>query len=218
MGVRFPLSAPSGFFEAADVEQRDATQLLDTLPVRDGHFVLESGMHTDRWFILDGLFVEPETLAPSVDQLADLLRPHAPSAICGPLLGGAFLAQALAMQTGVRFYFTEPASSGGGNELFAAKYRLPTELHWRAANERIAVVDDVISAGSSVRATVSALRGVGAQVVAVGTLVLLGDEAVAHFESQPLPLVAVARHAFNLWAPSQCPLCREGLPIQAPAT
>ncbi|MGI9026516.1 MAG: phosphoribosyltransferase family protein [Burkholderiaceae bacterium] len=192
--------------------------MLDTLPVRHGHFALESGLHTDRWFILDGMFIEPDALAPRIDRLTDLLRPYAPSAVCGPLLGGAFLAQALAMRMGVRFYFTEFASSGLSNEVFAAKYRLPAELRKRAAEERIAVVDDVISAGSSVRATVAALQAAGAAVVAVGTLDLLGTEAIAHFESQSLPLVAVARHAFNLWAPAECPLCRKGLPIESPAT
>ena len=192
--------------------------MLDTLPVRRGHFALESGLHTDRWFILDGLFVEPEAVAPRIDHLADLLRPHAPSAVCGPLLGGAFLAQALAMRMGVRFYFTELASSGGSDEMFAAKYRLPLALQRRAVEERIAVVDDVISAGSSVRATVAALHAVRAEVVAIGTLELLGTEAAAHFESQSLPLVAVARRAFDLWTPAECPLCRKGISLEAPTT
>ena len=122
------------------------------------------------------------------------------------------------MRMGVRFYFTELASSGANNELFAAKYRLPLALQRRAAEERIAVVDDVISAGSSVRATVAALRAACAQVVAIGTLDLLGTEAAAHFESQSLPLVAVARHAFDLWTPAECFLCRKGITIEAPAT
>jgi orotate phosphoribosyltransferase len=77
--------------------------LLDSLPIRCGHFLLESGYHTDLWSELDALFLTPGALALHVERLAALLRPSAVSAICGPLLGGAFLAQALATHLGVRF-------------------------------------------------------------------------------------------------------------------
>ena len=53
---------------------------------RNGHFLLESGYHSDTWFDLDALFVDPAAIAPQVDALAELLRPHYVSAICGPLL------------------------------------------------------------------------------------------------------------------------------------
>jgi len=61
-----------------------------------GHFVLESGLHSDRWFDLDALFSDPSAIAASVDELATLLAPFEATAICGPMVGGAFLAQALA--------------------------------------------------------------------------------------------------------------------------
>lgn len=83
------------------------TRILDTLPARRGHFLLESGYHSDLWFSLDALFLDPHAIAPVVDRLADLLRPYSVSAICGALLGGAFLAQALAMRMGLHFYYTQ---------------------------------------------------------------------------------------------------------------
>ena len=70
--------------------------MLKALPARRGHFLLESGYHTDLWFTLDALFVAPKDIAPRVVALAELLRPYSISAVCGPLLGGAFLAQAVA--------------------------------------------------------------------------------------------------------------------------
>ena len=82
----------------------DADEILGALPTRRGHFLLESGYHTDLWISLDGLFRDPTALAPRIASLAGLIRPHGISAVCGPLLGGAFLAQALAIGLGVRFY------------------------------------------------------------------------------------------------------------------
>ena len=192
--------------------------ILKGLPVRRGHFLLESGYHTDLWFTLDALFVDPLEIAPQVDALADLLRPYAISAVCGPLLGGAFLAHAVAAQMGVRFYFSEQAPAKADGALFSAEYRLPPELRSRVINERIAIVDDMISAGSSVRATASELDAAGASTVVVGTLVLLGTRAAAYFLDRGVPLVAVTREEFNLWAPAECSLCRTGALLENPVT
>jgi orotate phosphoribosyltransferase len=190
--------------------------VLDALPARRGHFLLESGYHTDLWLTLDGMFVDTRALAPLVSALADRLRPHAPTAVCGPLLGGAFVAQAVATVLGISFYFTEPVAAPADPGLFRAQYRLPAELRRRIGGERVAVVDDVISAGSSVRATTEALASAGASVVAVGALLVLGDAAEAHFAGQGVPVEAVARSEFSLWKPDECPLCRAGTPLEDP--
>jgi len=186
------------------------SDLLSSLPAREGHFLLESGYHTDLWLTLDALFVDPAKIAPLVDALAGKLRTYEPTAICGSLLGGAFLAQALASTIGVRFYFAEPASKLSTSGLFTVDYRLPPELAQRIRGERVAVVDDVISAGSSARATVAAVRRAGASVAVVASLMTLGDDGIAHFAAEGVPMEALGRRTFNLWQPDECPLCRAG--------
>jgi orotate phosphoribosyltransferase len=191
--------------------------LLAALPMRRGHFRLESGLHTDCWLTLDALFVDSAVAAPMVAALAERLRRHAVTAVCGPLLGGAFLAHALASRLGVRFYYAEPAPPTEQPGLFRARYRLPSEQARRAPGERMAVVDDAISAGSSVRATVAALDGAGATVAVVGTLLLLGELATSHFEASDIPVEALERRALALWETGECPLCRRGMPIEDPS-
>jgi orotate phosphoribosyltransferase len=198
--------------------ERITDDFLQSLPARRGHFLLESGYHTDLWFNLDALFLAPHDLAPQIAALSVLLRPYSISAVCGPLLGGAFLAHAIASHMGLRFYYTQqvPAKTGGG--LFAVEYQLPPELRRQVGNERIAIVDDVVSAGSSVRATAEDLIAAGAQTVVVGTLLVLGNQAVDYFSALGIPLVALARQHFNLWAPAECPLCRAGVSLENPVT
>lgn len=199
------------------------TRIVDTLTARRGHFLLESGYHSDLWFSLDALFLEPQTIAPVVDRLADLLRPYSVSAICGPLLGGAFLAHALAMRMGLHFYYTQPSIAKHGssetstNELFKARYSLPSDLRSRVRDERVAIVDDVISAGSSVRATATELAQAGATIIVVGTIMLLGNEANRHFGESDVPLVAVTKQDFNLWPPHECPLCASESQLENPS-
>jgi orotate phosphoribosyltransferase len=184
---------------------------------RDGHFLLESGYHADIWFDLDALFIDPVAMTPDVDALAALIRPHDISAICGPLLGGAFLAQAVAAAMGVRFYYCEKSGSDSSSALYGARYRLSTALRTHAAKERFAVVDDVISAGSSVRAVVAELEAAGATTVVVGSLLVLGTKATDYFASVDIPLVTLDRRAFQTWLPAECPQCRDGVPLENPA-
>ncbi len=191
-------------------------ELLRSLPVRRGHFLLESGYHTDRWLSLDSLFVDPKAVVPWIGELAELIKPHGVSAICGPLVGGAFLAQSLARHSGLRFYYTERLQTSSAVGLFRAEYRLPVGLVEGAACERFAVVDDVISAGSSVRATVAALQSAGAKTVVVGSLLVLGSAAIDHFATLGVPLVALGDQPFNLWAPAECPQCAAGAALEGP--
>jgi orotate phosphoribosyltransferase len=188
--------------------------ILETLPVQKGHFLLESGYHTDLWFTLEALFVNPEKIAPLISSLAIRLSAHAPTAICGPLLGGAFVAQAIASKLCLNFYYTEAVPIGSESEMFSARYVLTKELHRLVREERIALVDDVISAGSSVRASAEALANAGSSLVAVGALVSLGTKAEDHFASVGVPVEVLARREFNLWEPSACPLCAQRMSIE----
>lgn len=113
--------------------------ILKVLPARQGHFLLESGYHTDLWFTLDALFVAPRELAPLMTMPAGRLAPYGASAVCGPLLGGAFLAKAVAAALGVDFFFTERVATPRAAGLFTAEYRLPAELQRRMGGHRVAI-------------------------------------------------------------------------------
>jgi orotate phosphoribosyltransferase len=188
-------------------------QIVADISGRNGHFLLESGYHADTWFDLDALFIDPAAIAPQVDALTALIRPYDVSAICGPLLGGAFLAQAVAATMGVRFYYCEKGESDSSPASYGARYRLPAALRAHASQERFAVVDDVISAGSSVRAAVAELEDAEAKIEVVGSLLVLGANATDYFAFVDIPLVTLERRAFQTWLPSECPLCSSGVPL-----
>lgn len=188
----------------------DAAAFYTLVGSRTGHFRLESGHHARRWLDLDALFAEPSRIMPFVGALSEALRPHAADVVCGPLLGGAFLAQLVAQALDVEFCFTEREAAPTGGGLYAARYRLPPAFARRVRGRRVAMVDDVMSAGSALRGTHAALAGAGAQPVAAGALLVLGDAGREHFTGLGLPVEAVARDAFELWRPDACPLCAAG--------
>ena len=190
------------------------TTLLEMVAGRRGHFRLESGHHSGLWLDLDPLFAEPRRIAPFVAALTSALRPHAVSAVCGPLVGGAFLAQLVAHALDVEFCFTErvmPAERGG---LYRARYRLPSAFGARLRGKRVAVVDDVMSAGSALRGTYAELQSHGATPVVAGALLVLGSTGARYFAEHGVTVEAVAREDYELWLPDDCPLCAAGLPIE----
>jgi len=79
--------------------------LLELVASRSGHFRLESGHHGELWLDLDSLFADFRRVEPFVAQLVESIRPYDVETVCGPLLGGAFLAQLVAQALGVEFCF-----------------------------------------------------------------------------------------------------------------
>lgn len=186
--------------------------LLDLVASRHGHFRLESGHHGELWLDLDSLFADFRRIEPFVTQLVEAIRPYEVEAVCGPLLGGAFLAQLVAQALGVEFCFTElmPNESQG---LYKARYRLPRAFTDRVRGKRLAIVDDVMSAGSALRGTYAELTELGAMPVVAGALLVLGTTGSDFFAQQRIPVEAVARKDYALWSPGDCPLCTAGVPL-----
>lgn len=183
--------------------------IYDLVAGRRGHFLMESGLHSELWLDLDPLFADQRRLAPFVATLASALKPHDVEAVCGALVGGAFLAQLLAQALDVEFCFTTRGD--------LPRYELPRGFHSRVAGKRVAIVDDVMSAGSALRGTYAALRERDAHVVAAGAFLVLGDKGAAFFAAEDVPVVFCARDDFATWPPADCPQCAAAVPLERPA-
>lgn len=188
---------------------------LELARARKGHFQMESGLHCSLWFDLEAAFVNQAALDPFVTQLAQSLRRHDIEAVCGPLIGGALVAQLIARLLGADFYFTAPASPAGG-PTSSARYQLPASTADGVLGKRVALVDDVMSAGSSLRATLTALEMNGAIPVVVGALYVLGTTGLNFFTERGLRVETTGRAAFDAWRPAECPLCAANAPLEDP--
>lgn len=190
------------------------TAPLDLLSGRRGHFEMESGYHAELWFDLNRLFDDPQRLKPLVTRLAERLARHEIDAICGPVVGGARLAGAIAGELGVPSLHAERHERPGAAGPFPVTYDLPDSLKPIARGKAVAIVDDAISAGSAVRGAHSALVACGARPVALGTLFLLSDAIEPFAREHGLALEALTRSEFHLWKPADCPHCRARVPIE----
>jgi orotate phosphoribosyltransferase len=97
--------------------------------------------------------------------------------------------------------------------LFPVSYRIPKPLEAELRRKRVAIVNDVINAGSAVRGTLAALKQCGAQTVAIGTLAVYGHAARELAATHGVALETLASFPSRIWEPSACPLCAKGVPL-----
>ena len=186
-------------------------EILSLFAARKGHFRFESGHHGDLWLDVPLAFVEPLRIRPYARELARRFSFHRVDVICGPLVEGAFLAQMVAEELAIEFCFAEQFSRSTTDGLFPVGYRIPNALRPRLQEKRVAVVDDVINAGSAVRGAIDDLKTCGARLTALGALLTLGTRASHLAAAWKVPLESLSSlEISNLWEPSSCPLCAAG--------
>ncbi len=185
---------------------------------RQGHFQLESGHHGDLWFQLETLCLHSREIRPFAAQLAAQLAKYNVEAVCGPLVEGAFVALLVSLELGCDFTYAELFAEATREGLYPVEYRLPSSLHAAVKGKRVAIVNDVINAGSAVRGAFFDLQNLGARVVAIGALLALGDTIADFAAEHRVPLELLKQMPNNLWTPAQCPLCAAGEPLEIVAT
>lgn len=186
---------------------------MDVIPSQRGHFEFESGYHGAQWMDLETLFLDPRTMEPHVTQLAERVKQHHPDVVCGPLVEGAFVALGVSRALGLPFTYSERYTRDA-TELYPYGYRIPASLHPHLKGRRVAIVNDVISAGSAVRGTAEALHDIGAQSIAIAALLVLGDWSANYAAEHDVALEALDLRPFDMWRPAECPLCERGVPLE----
>jgi orotate phosphoribosyltransferase len=160
--------------------------------IRRGHFSYESGHHGDTWLELDLLITNPARVKAIAADLAETLDPYNATLVCGPLDGGAFLAQWVAAALGTNFAYTR--SDG-----------LPPALP--VAGHRAIVVDDAVNAGHASTATVAALRAASCEVIALAGAIVCTPAGLDVGPRLGLPQHFLEEVSTQLWPADECPGC-----------
>jgi orotate phosphoribosyltransferase len=173
----------------------------------DGHFVLKSGRHAGRYLEKFLVLQHPRYGAELCRRFAQALAPVSPTLVVGPTTGGVVLAFETARQLGrsVRAAFAEPVD-GGGRAL---------RRGWSVeADDRVVLVDDILTTGASLVETVEAVRAAGAEPLAAAVMV---DRSTTPVELG-LPLHSLGRIEIPSWEAAACPLCADGIQLRKPGS
>ncbi|PZR63994.1 MAG: orotate phosphoribosyltransferase [Chloroflexi bacterium] len=179
--------------------------------LRDGHFALKSGRHSARYLEKFAVLQYPPLTVELCRRLADALVGYDPDLVVGPTTGGVLLAFETARQlterTGrpVRGIFAEPVGRGR---------RALRRGFTASADNRIVLVDDILTTGASLVETIQAVRRAGGEPLAAAVLV---DRSTEPIELGFL-LHALARIEIDSWALADCALCEAGAPAAKPGS
>ena len=187
-------------------------ELLGLLGGRKGHFRLESGHHGDLWLDLELLCLRPALVHPFAVELSQRIAEQNVEAVCGPLNEGAFVALMVATELNALFSYAEPLPPQN-DALYPVKYRIPPAIRGQMKGRRVAIVNDVINAGSAVRGTYFDLKECGAEPVVMGALLVLGSAAREFAAENGVTLASLAALPSALWTPAECPLCAARVPL-----
>ena len=193
--------------QPAVAEQGVLEHLQAAGAIKEGHFLLASGRHSDRYIEKFDLLRRPRETVAVCALIADRFRDAEINVVVGPTTGGVILAFEVARQLGVMAAYAERATEGGsGREI-----RRGTTF---APGDRVLVVDDILTTGGSVRETLAALA---AHPVEVGAVAVLVDRSFGEAEFG-VPLTALATVEISTWTPEACPLCAQGERLVKPGT
>ncbi len=161
-----------------------------------GHFTLSSGLHSPEYWQSALVLSHPDVAEQFGAALAERCRALAPTVVVGPAMGGLIIAHEVARALGRPMIFTERIEG-------AMALRRGFQV---AADDRLLIVEDVISTGGSVKEVIAELAVSGAHVVGVASIVDRSSGA-AQFG---VPYESLAQVPVVTYAPEDCPLCREG--------
>jgi orotate phosphoribosyltransferase len=130
-----------------------------------GHFVLRSGVHSRQYFQCALALQDMPTVEQLGAELAGKVRALRPTTVISPAMGGLVLGQEVARQLRCRFIFVEKED---GKLVLRRGFRISPE-------EKMLVVEDVITRGGRVEETINIARAHGAQVVGVAMAVDRSD-------------------------------------------
>lgn len=170
----------------------------------EGHFLLTSGRHSDKYMQCAKLFQYPDVSQKICAQLAEQFAGKRIDLVCGPAVGGIIMAYEMARQLGVKNIFAERE-----NGKMTLRRGFTVEK-----GTRVLVVEDVVTTGGSVKEVISLLRGLGAEVVSVGSVVDRSAGKVL-FDCDFKSVLCMEVVSYE---PEDCPLCKQGIPAIKPGS
>jgi orotate phosphoribosyltransferase len=170
----------------------------------EGHFRLSSGLHSPQYLQCALVLSRPhdaETLGAS---LGGKVADFGATAVLSPALGGIVIGQEVGRALGVRALFAERQDG-------ALTLRRGFSL---SPDDRVLVVEDVVTTAGSTRETIAVARQQGATVV--GACSIVDRSGGTH--ALDVPYAALLQMRIPTYQETDCPLCQQGVPVVKPGS
>ena len=184
---------------------------MDADALLEGHFKLSSGNHSQFYLQSAKVLEDPKTATMLANELAKQIKASGLEidTVCAPALGGLIAGYALAQALDVRYIFAERV---GGEMTIRRGFEV-------SKGEKVLMCEDIITTGGSAMEAAAVVKELGGEIVGVAALANRGfcHREGSNVETQPncklpqdIPFFALADFTFEMYAPEDCPLCKDG--------
>ena len=163
-------------------------------------------MHSDTYIQCAQVMQYPGFMHNLCSELGRKFRGEDIDVIIGPAIGGIIISHVMAQVLGpwVRAIFTEREN---GKMTLRRSFEIKKD-------EKVLVVEDVITTGGSVREVIDIVKERGGQVVGVGVLIDRSGGRI-DFGVKMKNLLTLDIKSYQ---PEKCPLCKKGIPVVKPGS
>ncbi len=178
--------------------------LRGTGALLEGHFLLSSGLHSERYFQCARLLQHPERAAEVGRAIAEVCRHLNPEAVVSPAMGGIIVGHEVARALSTRGFFAERVDG-------ILRFRRGFTI---SPGEKVLIVEDVVTTGKSTLETVDTVRAAGGEVVGLAAIIDRGGGA-----NLSLPFFALLGLRTPTFEARDCPFCQAGkVPLTKPGS
>ncbi len=170
--------------------------------LKEGHFVLTSGLHSGLYWEKFRILQYPEYTGQLCALFADHFADRGPTVVVGPTTGGIILSYETARLLRIRGVFAE---KDGDRRMLRRDFII-------SPGERVLIVDDILTTGKSVFETIDAVRALDGNIIGIGVLV---DRSQGDIDFGA-ELFSCLKAPTTAYAPDECPLCAAGVPLTRP--
>lgn len=178
--------------QASEVIQK----FRETGALLEGHFVLTSGLHSAIYLQCALVLQHPREAEAFGRIIADHFQFESIQTVAAPAIGGLIIGHEVARALGARFIWTERES---GEMVFRRGFSV-------LPDERVLVVEDVVTTGGSTRETVAALQAHGAKVIGAASII----DRSAGKADVGVPRIALATLDVAAVESAACDACKRG--------
>ena len=168
----------------------------ETDALLEGHFILSSGLHSPKYLQCALALQFPADAAKFGRAIAEHFTDAEIETVTSPAIGGLIIGYEVAKALNVRFIWTERE-----NGVMTLRRGFSIK-----ENEKILVVEDVITTGGSTRECIEALESRGAKVVGAASIIDRSNGAA----DVGVPRISLASLEVPTYKPEICPMCENG--------
>jgi orotate phosphoribosyltransferase len=176
----------------------------DTNALLEGHFILSSGLHSPKYLQCALALQYPSDAVKFGKAIAEHFVSENIETVASPAIGGLIIGFAVAQALNVRFIWTERQNG----EMTVRRGFTVKE------NEKIVVIEDVITTGGSTRECIAALEKQGAKVAAAASII---DRSNGKSDVGVMR-IALASLDVPSYTPEDCPMCHRGVEAVKPGS